>query len=472
MAGTAAAADTSSGSGLQQVDAGFCAIAPLALDSRIASAVNALQVSAPTTPPIAILDSGVSGDLPELAGRVGMPFDSTTGGNDAGDVTGHGSQVAAIAAGAPGLLQGISPTSPIIAARVYNFSAETTVPWLIGGINWAVMNHAAVINVSSTILEADATAADAVALERAVTDAFNRGVLIVASMSNKGTLQGGMPADLPHVIAVGASNVVGDRATFSSTGPWVDLVAPASQVVAPAPRAFCDSGWGVANGTSFAAPAVAGAAALVTQLRPALTVQQRFDVLRRSAHDVDPAGRDDETGFGLLNVQAALTAPVAAPDASREVDDDPVYVRGANAAGHPTLLLKSRKARLRGEVSPAKDPADVYPVRLKKGERLTVAATATGRTAILALGVWKPGAGDFDVSNGTTKTEVVSSGGFAQDPTLKMKAPRGGTYYVSVEAPDPIDPDNPTDEPPASEPYTLSLTRAPAVKPKKPAKKR
>ena len=473
IAGTAAGADTSATSGPAQVDGGFCADAPSGVDSRIAAAVNATQVSAPTTPPIAILDTGIAADLPELAGRVEAPFDATTAGNDAGDVSGHGTQVAAIAAAAPGRFQGVSPTSPVIADRVFNFSAETTAQWLIGGINWALMNHAAVINVSSTLLRADATQADATALERAVTDAFNKGVLIVASVGNKGALHEGMPADLPHVIGVGASNLVGDRATFSSTGPWVDLVAPAAQLVAPIPVAYCPSGWGVASGTSFAAPAVAGAAALLTQLRPNLTVQQRFDLLRKSAHDVEAVGRDDGTGFGLLDVQAALRAPVPATQSSPEVDDDPIYVRGSNSPGHPILLTKTRKARLTGEVSGAKDPADVYRVQLKKGERLFANGKATGNTdALLSLGLWKPSVGDYDVSNGVTKSQVVSSGGFAHDPALKMKTVRGGTYYVSVEAPDAIDPDDPADEAPALEPYTLTLTKTPPVKAKKTKKKK
>jgi hypothetical protein len=469
--GGAAMADPPSGSGLdQEITAGFCGDAPTGPDTRIASAVNALGVSAPTTPPIAILDTGVAGDLPELSDRVGTPFDATSGGTDAGDVMGHGSQVAAIAAGSSDKFRGISPTSPIVNTRVFNFSGDSTVPWLIGGINWALVNHAAVINVSSTVLESDVSAADAIALERATTDAFNKGVLIVASVGNKGTLEGGMPADLPHVIGVGASGMVGDRATFSDVGPWVDLVSPAAQLVAPTSQAFCPSGWGVVNGTSFAAPAVAGAAALLTQLRPELTVQQRFDVLRKSAHDVEPGGRDDETGYGLLDVQAALSAPAPAKQSSQEVDDDPVYVRGPYAASHPVLLTKSRRVRLTGELSPAKDPSDVYRVQLKKGWRLTASTSGTVAAGLLALGFWKPTVGDYDVSTGTTKNQVVSTGGFTDSPALKMKAPRSGTYYVSVEAPDPVDSDDPTAEPPAIEPYKLTLAKTPPLKRKTPAK--
>ena len=236
--------------------------------------------------------------------------------------------------------------------------------------------------------------------------------------------------------------------------------------MAPEPRAYCPSGFGVANGTSFAAPAVAGAAALLAHLRPTLTPQQRFDVLRKSAHDSDPTGCDDETGYGLLNVANAMTFPAPAVEPSREVDDDPFYVRGANATGHPTLLTRKTKVRLAGELSPAKDPSDVYPVRVKKGERLTASAVVGGAGALASLGLWKPTAGDFDVTNGVTKNEIVSTGGFASDPTLKMLAKKTATYYLSVEAPDAIDPDDPTDEAPVSLPYKLSLSKVKVPKKK------
>jgi hypothetical protein len=354
--------------------------------------------------------------------------------------------------------------------RVFNRTGDSSVPWLVAGIDWAVANHAAVINVSSSQLESDASAGEIAQLTRATTDAFNKGVLVVAAVGNNGNSQPVVPAALPHVLGVGSSDLSGNRSTFSNTGPWVDLVSPASSLIAPMPTAFCPSGYGVANGTSFAAPAVAGAAALLAQLRPTLSPQQRFDVLRNSAHDVDPAGRDLETGNGLLNVQAAINAPLPAAESSKEVDDDPYYVRGAFAAAHPLLLTNKRKVRLTGVLSPAKDPSDVYPVRLKKGERLIATATVSGADSLISLGFWKPTVGDFDVSTGVTKNQIVSSGGFSSTPELKMRVTKSATYYVSVEAPDAVDPDDPTDVAPASEPYRLALSKTPAPK-KKPVKR-
>src|SRR4029077_18460876 len=108
-------------------DGAFCASQPDSVDGRIASAVNALGVSAPTTPPIAVLDTGVGSDVPEIGGRIVTPFDATTGGTDGSDSDGHGTQVAGIAAGVPGLMRGISPTSPIMSVRVFNLQDDSTV---------------------------------------------------------------------------------------------------------------------------------------------------------------------------------------------------------------------------------------------------------------------------------------------------------------------------------------------------------
>jgi hypothetical protein len=423
-----------------------------------------------------VLDTGTSSSTELPDARIVSPFDALSGSNDGSDLDGHGTEVAGLAAGAPGLVQGVSPTSPVMPVRVYNRLGETATQALTAGIAWAVSHGASVINISSATPATDVSAANTTTLTRAITDAFNAGVLVVASAGNEGTAVQEVPASLPHVLVAGASDFNDRRATFSNTGPWIDLVAPASSLVAPMPIGYCPSGYGVANGTSFAAPSVSAAAALLAQMRPGLSAQQRFDILRTSARDLDPAGRDDETGFGMLNVGAAVSASPPRSEASAEVDDDPFYVRGANAGRHPLYLAKGSKAKIRlaGQVSAAKDPADVYRVRLTKGDRFVASATASGKDAALFLSLWKPSVGDFDVSGQVTKQQVVTSGGFSATPELKMRVTRSGTYYVSVEAPDVIDDDDPEDVAPTLQPYQLLLSKSKLAtkKVKKPAKKK
>jgi hypothetical protein len=449
---------------------GFCAARPLEPDTSVANAVNALGVEAPNTPTIAVLDTGVDPDTTELSGRV-MPVLDAADGSLQGDVDGHGTQVAGMAAAAPGLVRGISPSSTILPIRVYNGQGASTAKVMAKGLRLAIDQHPGVIVIAGADPLANASTADLATLTHLTSEAFASGILVIAGSGNEGAQAGSVPSALPHVLSVGASDVTGLRATSSNTGPWVDLVAPGSSLTTPMPKTFCDSGYGLANGTSFAAGVVAGAAALLTQLRPELTVSQRFEVLRLSARDIGFPGRDDEYGYGLLDLGAAVAAraPVI-PEASTEVDDDPFFVRGHFAAGHPVLLKKAKKARFAGQLSRAKDPADVYPVYARKGERVTVSVKAKSQDSVFELSFWDPKVGDFDVSDDSGKHRVVSTGGLATDPQLKMLVKKTGVYYVSVDAPDAVDEDDPTASVPVSEPYTLAATRTPAPKPKKKTK--
>ena len=140
-------------------------------------------------------------------------------------------------------------------------------------------------------------------LQQAITAAFAKGTITIVSSGNEGKGDPAVPGKLERVINVGSSSVEGTRDTFSNYGPWVDLVAPGASLILPAPKGVCESGYGTANGTSFAAPAVAGAAALIKSLRPSLDTQQMYDLLRM--YSTKGSGeRDNDLGFGLLSVEA------------------------------------------------------------------------------------------------------------------------------------------------------------------------
>jgi hypothetical protein len=456
----------------------FCTNPPTAVDPTVPATVNALGLTVPETGPIAVLDSGVDGSVPELAGRVTAQFDALAGvEGDASDADGHGTEVAGVAAGAPGLVVGVSPTSPIMAVRIFSRYGATTTKALVAGINWAVAHGASVVTVATSSPLSGISGADVTATTRAIGEAFNKGVLVVAAVGSEGADQADFPSSLPHVVAVGATNADGTRATFSDTGPWVDLVARGASLIAPTALQMCQTGYGYANSASFGAPAVAAAVAILKQMRPGITSSQLFAALRSSAHDLSLAGRDDETGFGLLDVPTALAVPLAPIETSPEVDDDPFFVRGAYAAGHPTRLARSRKETVKGDLSPAKDPSDVYPVRLSKGDRFAASARVTGADSLAMLNLWKPTVGDFDVSNEATKQRIVSTGGFAVDPQLVYRVTKSGTYFVSIETTDAVDEDDPQASPPIAESYQLTFARTKlkptkTKKPKKPAKKK
>ncbi|HEU4974950.1 MAG TPA: S8 family serine peptidase, partial [Baekduia sp.] len=448
---------------------GYCTPAPedgLAL----AKAAGAGGIAATPTRPIAVLDTGVDPTAPQLAGRVMQGYDAGTGAPVSGDPDGHGTEAAGLAAGAGPGAWGLSPGSPILPIRIAGADRVVTADALANGIGLAVQHGAGVIYISGTGPLVDPFDAPSWKVLRAIDSAVSFGVLVVAgagddnSPSPGGTTApiAGMPGALPHVLTAAAATVAGERVDSSNSGPWVDVLAPTEGASAPLPLASCLHGYGFSRGTSFAAAALAGGAALVQARRPDLTPQQQYELLRRATDDVAEDGHDALTGFGRLDIATALTASPLPAEPGAEVDDDPFWLRGLFAKAHPPLLTpRKRVARTTGSVSAAKDPSDVYPVRLRKRDKLSVVVTAASPSGELELSILNTTAGDFDVTNGATKTLLKGTGGVSSAPTLAVRVKRAGRYYVAVSTIDAVDPEDPTFAPPTQEPYLLKVSRRP-----------
>ncbi|MFL5826949.1 MAG: S8 family peptidase, partial [Thermoleophilaceae bacterium] len=266
----------------------------------------------------------------------------------------------------------------------------------------------------------------------------NAGSIVVAAGGNEGTGQVDVPSAYPHVLSVAATDASDLRTSFSNFGDFVDLAAPGDAVITTAPRSLCPSGYQVASGTSFSAPAVSGAVALVDHARPALSVSQRFELVRRSARDVAAPGFDTGTGFGVLDVAKALSGPAPAGD-GREVDDDVYWISGRFAKSHPALLRRTRRsARATGRVSGFNDPADVYRVELRRGDSLR-ARLAGAAGSRFAVGIWSPRTRGFDITDNRTNGRLLAYGdkAGAAERVSARKVARSGSYYVSVGAPHP-----------------------------------
>jgi hypothetical protein len=437
--------------------AGFCVPAPQD-GLLVPRAIGALDAPAAQTKPIALLDTGVDPGTPQLGGRVLQGFDALTGQPVTGDFDGHGTEAAGLAGSSgPGML-GASPASPILPIRIYDPATRQSSPDAIAkGIALAVAKGAGVVVISGSAPVSGVGDEDLRKLTTAVEGAFAKGVLTVAGAGDDTVGDAALPASLPHVLVAGAATPGAARSAQSNTGPWLDLLVPAEGVTAPLPMGLCANGFGFSTGTSFAAPTLGGVAALVQAQRTTLTTQQLFEVLRRAGVDVGTGGRDDDTGFGLLNVGAALAAVPQAKEGSAEIDDDPYWVRGAFAKAHPQLLTKTKlRFKAKGSVSPAKDPADVYRVSLSKRERLVVSVNAASPNALLELAILDPRVGDFDVTDGVAEFSLVSTGGLSSDPQLEITASRSGTFYIAVQAAPPVDPEEPTAKVADLEPYTVS----------------
>jgi hypothetical protein len=451
--------------------AGFCVPTP-ENPTAVPEAVDALALMTPSTKPLAVLDTGVDPDSPELAGHVLPGWDAATKGPASGDPDGHGTELAGIAAGSgPGVV-GTSPHSPVLPIRIYGPDRTTTGAIVANGIGLAVQQGAGVILLAGAALAGDASAQDTTLVRNAVDAAFAAGVLVVTSMGDASTTAPTVPASLPHVMAVSGANAQNLRAATANSGPALDLLAPSEGVYGPLPAATCAKGYGYSTGSDFATAAVAGAAAAVQALRPTLTTQQLYDVVRRSGKDVAAVGRDDDTGFGFLDAAPAQTVAPPAKEASAEVDDDPFWLRGRYAKAHPALLSATKKRfNVFGTVSAAKDPADLYPVRLPKGTRMVVTLNAADPGDALGLSILRGAAGSFDVTNEVAGSIAVAADGLSDYARLEVTAKKTATYFIDVDPPDAVDPDDPTALAAPSIPYRLTaFTQKP--KPKKKAKKK
>ncbi|MGC4886337.1 type VII secretion-associated serine protease mycosin [Micromonospora sp. DT227] len=266
---------------------------------------------------VAVVDSGVDRSHPQLAGRVlaGADF-LDPGGDGTRDCAGHGTGVASIIAAAPRpgvAFRGLAPGARILPVRV---SEQQVVDGRESGrtvgaadfaraVRWAVDHDADVLNLSVVLY------ADDPAVRAAVAYAVRRDVVVVAAAGN--LHDSGDPRPFPAaydgVLGVGAIGRDGTRAAFSQTGPYVDLVAPGSEVLMAAPR----QGHRRAEGTSYATPFVAGTAALLRQYRPGL---HAAEVAGRIVAGTDPApGRGEGYGAGVLNPYRAVTESPGGADA-------------------------------------------------------------------------------------------------------------------------------------------------------------
>ncbi len=254
---------------------------------------------------VAVVDTGVDAHTPQLAGRVLPGADVAGSGTADDDCYGHGTFVAGIiaAAPAPGTgFTGVAPEATILPIRVTSPADSTlTSTALANGIRRAVDAGARVINVSASTSVPDA------GLAAAVQYAEAHDVVVVASAAN-GAQEGDpvtYPASYPTVLAVGAVDSTGQHADFSQTGPYLALVAPGVDVVSVGPRG---AGQWQGSGTSYAAPFVAGTAALVRSYHPQLSAAQVRHRLEVTANHPAAALPDPALGWGTVNPQAAVTA--------------------------------------------------------------------------------------------------------------------------------------------------------------------
>jgi serine protease AprX len=293
-----------------------------------------MQLAGLAMPAIAIVDSGVQSGRTDFGGRVIKQVRLTSLiPNSLGDGRGHGTLVAGLAAGSASRYAGAAPTAPIVSLDVMDDNGMAMTSDVIAAADWILANKNAYnIRVANFSLQSTQPASFAYdPLDKAVEKLWFNGVVVVTAAGNYGdggqqTTVAYAPGNDPFVITVGASDMNGSPWTAADdfAAPWSaygytldgfakpDMGAPGRYIVGPVPATstmvkehperVTAYGYMWMSGTSFAAPMVSGAAALVLAYHPNWTPDQVKGALMLSAQ---PTAADMALGVGELNAKAA-----------------------------------------------------------------------------------------------------------------------------------------------------------------------
>ena len=244
---------------------------------------------------VAVVDTGVDVNHPDLAGRVTLTKDFS--GEGFKDNHGHGTHVAGISAGngtaSGGKYKGVAPEATIYAAKVLKGDGSGLMSDVMAGVEWAVQQHAQVINLS---LGSDGSCDGTDAMSATCDAAVDQGVMLCVAAGNAGPnyYTVGSPGCARKVLTVGASDDNDNVTSFSSRGPTADkrlkpeILFPGYHIIAcrasgTSMGTTVDSNYTEASGTSMATPHAAGVCALLLQAKPTLTPQAIKDLLVGSA---------------------------------------------------------------------------------------------------------------------------------------------------------------------------------------------
>ena len=407
---------------------------------------------------VAVIDSGVDLGHPELKNRV-VAHRSFVGGTVA-DTLGHGTfvagEIAAIADNTTGIA-GLAPPARLVVAKVVRDDGTIPPRAEARAIRWAVGQGARVINLSlGSTRDPNDPSVDGFSRveQRAIEYAVRHGALVVAAAGNgndapeKPWPWASYPAAYPHVLGVAAYGRLGGVPSFSNRDDrYVDVAAPGMDIFSLFPRPLTSAFSGCleqgysscgtkdyrhADGTSFSSPQVAAAAALLFGEEAALRPDQVSTILKLKADDATPAngcgdcspGPDSLSGFGRLDVGAALDALQGAPPAPDrfEPNDD----AGVEAA----TVYHSMSAT--ATLDWWDDPNDVYRVHLARGQRLSVVVHAGPKNIDPSLVLWKPGLDALaDARSDLRARRSIHGPGVPE--RIRFKAPRSAWYYLQVK---------------------------------------
>jgi subtilisin family serine protease len=380
---------------------------------------------------IGIADTGVD------ASRIGAGSEFVqqsflSGVPDEGDDLGHGTAVAGLIAanraniGLSGVVPGVGIASARIAAAGECSGARLQIA-LIRAFRWFRERDASIVNVSASLRKTPALEASLRALQE-------RGVLVVAAAGNAAppdnATPSGFPASEPHVLGVAALSGKNTAWSGGVKGPLVDLAAPAAglRTLVPATLDPANETGLTPQGTSFAAPLVSAAAALVWSRHPTWDADRVAAALRASAVPLSRKGSipNPAWGYGRLDVARALRTTV--PEDPGEPND---WGHAASSAAVPTLGGTGRSTTtFSASLDPSNDPVDGYAVSLARGERVTATLIHAPRGMRLCI---QPASSSYSLltcpPHGTTSARAV---GHAATVLVVVVGSQGGRYELRI----------------------------------------
>ncbi|MDO3678186.1 S8 family peptidase [Paenibacillus ehimensis] len=263
---------------------------------------------------VAVVDTGVDLNHSDLRDHLISGFNAIQPGARPADDVGHGTHVAGVIGALVNNNLGVAGMSwynRIMPVKVLDSSGAGSTYAVAQGIIWATDHGAKVINMSL------GNYADAQFLHDAIKYAYDRDVVLIAASGNDNTNRPGYPAAYPEVLGVAAVDARKQKAAFSNYGDYIGVTAPGVNIASTYPN----NQYAALSGTSMASPHVTALAALIRSVNPKLKNTEVYRIIRGTAMDLGPAGKDPYFGHGLIDVAAALRA--AEPKIADKAADTP-----------------------------------------------------------------------------------------------------------------------------------------------------
>lgn len=284
---------------------------------------------------VAVIDTGVNANHPDLFGRVLQGYNAVNKGTNTDDLNGHGTRVSGVIAATTNNNTGIAGVTgmfdvAILPIKVMNDAGTIYLSSVLNGIYYAISKNVDVINISLGSEQMSYAELEA------INEAKDADVTVVAAAGNNGNSTLCYPASYQSVISVASHTSSGSVSSFSNRNEYVDIIAPGSNIRTTS----ASGGYSDSDGTSFSSPYVAGIVAMIKAVRPNKTYLEITEILTSTA--VKPSGqtgRSNTHGYGYANAAVALKQALNLDYSSSVIELN--YDRVHLASGLSSVVLEA-----------------------------------------------------------------------------------------------------------------------------------